>query len=130
MTPMQKFWKERLHLVKAAAAGKIVRIKGSKSSEWDDHIRFNLHPDNYEIIEPKLNIPWEYIEDTFKWATMDSLGQVRLFQIEPFITNDGKYEYWSFEMAGCKTPTVEFLGKALKQPKGIDWKTSKIKRPS
>lgn len=115
---LQEYWLARKHLVDAALAGKEIRVKGKA---WAPAFNLAGDPESYEILEPKLTIPWEYIDKRFTWAAMDEYGVVRLFVKEPEIKSN---LYW---VSGGE---FDILGRAILQPEGIDWKKSKIQRPN
>lgn len=119
---LQEYWLARKHLVDAAIAGKHFKCRGALLP--DKPADFSFSPDDYEIVEPKLSIPWTFIDDKYQWAAMDEDRQVKLFIFEPAISRNSIGGYWR-----TSTGDFYFLPRPFKQPKGIDWRHSKIQRP-
>ena len=57
-----------------------------ETKEFDDltHRVYRAKPKEYK----KLNVPWQHINELYKYATMDAHGWVYLFAEKPYFKND------------------------------------------
>ncbi|MDF7671143.1 hypothetical protein PT276_08065 [Orbaceae bacterium ESL0721] len=100
----------------------------TRSRGWVAHYAIRL-PDlarkKYRI-KPKatpLPIPWEVIPSNWKFAAMDSDGEVFIFTGEPYILERG-LQWW------CRSAFEVRFADILKiDTTGIDWRKSLTKRP-
>lgn len=110
---------ERSEIVEALASG--LEVECFYFGKWEPAYSIIDLRYAYRVKQRKLDIPWEIIKPEYKWAAMDSDGNIALFLARP--TSHRTFGIWE---SLCESSDLMALNI---DTAGISWENSLTQRP-